>query len=215
MLRRVIGSDVEMIGLALRGPGVDAVRSAQLERVLLNLVINARDAMPGGGQLRVTTAVRPHRWEVESESRPEETGHAVVISVVDTGTGMSDEVRARLFEPFYTTKGPGRGTGLGLAVVDAFVRQMHGDIQVESVLNEGTAFHLRLPHVVGARAPTGLHRATPDSAPVAGRVLVVDDDEAVRDLVAHALRLQGYTVRVAPASPTRCASCRRSRPTSS
>jgi two-component system, cell cycle sensor histidine kinase and response regulator CckA len=198
MLRRVIGSDVEIVVSLSTAPAWMLCDPAQLERVLLNLVINARDAMPGGGELRVATAVTPHGWEFARESRPEETGHAVVISVVDTGTGMTDEVRARLFEPFYTTKEPGRGTGLGLAVVDAFVRQARGEIQVESVLGEGTAFHLRLPHVVAPRPAAVPHRTIPGSAPVAGRVLVVDDDEAVSNLVASALRLQGYTVRVAP-----------------
>ena len=198
MLRRVIGSDVEIVVSFSTAPAWMLCDPAQLERVLLNLVINARDAMPGGGELRVATAVTPHGWEFARESRPEETGHAVVISVVDTGTGMTDEVRARLFEPFYTTKEPGRGTGLGLAVVDAFVRQARGEIQVESVLGEGTAFHLRLPHVVAPRPAAVPHRTIPGSAPVAGRVLVVDDDEAVSNLVASALRLQGYTVRVAP-----------------
>jgi PAS domain S-box-containing protein len=197
MLRRVIGSDVEMSVSLSTAPAWIRCDPAQLERALLNLAINARDAMPGGGELRMATAVRPHHWKLPREPGPEETGEAVVVSVVDTGTGMTDEVRARLFEPFYTTKGPGRGTGLGLAVVEGFVRQTLGEIQVDTALGKGTAFHLRLPHVVAPRAPTVPHRNASPSVPGAGRVLVVDDDEAVRNLVASVLRQQGYTVRVA------------------
>jgi two-component system, cell cycle sensor histidine kinase and response regulator CckA len=160
MLRHVIGSDVDMVVTLSTAPAWILCDPAQLERVLLNLVINARDATPGGGELRVATAVRDHRWEFTREPGPEETGHAVVISVSDTGTGKTDEVRARPFEPFYTTRGPGRGTGLGLAVVDAFVRQTRGEIQVESVLGEGTAFHLRL-----ADAARALSTEPPDLVP--------------------------------------------------
>ncbi|HEY1186856.1 MAG TPA: ATP-binding protein [Gemmata sp.] len=188
LLRRVIGEDVRLT--TVLPPGAWAVRAdpGQLEQVLMNLAVNARDAMPTGGHLTIETR------NVEfGAARPEgREGRFVETTVSDTGTGMTAEVRARIFEPFFTTKGSGKGTGLGLATVFGIVEQSGGHIDVDSAPGLGTAFKVYLPatNEKPADAPAG-------GGPVRGgaeRVLLVEDQAEVRRFGALALRACGYAV---------------------
>jgi len=183
MLSRVIGEGIRIV-VDLE-PGLRRVLAdpTQISQVLLNLAVNARDAMDGSGTLTIRTR---------------NDGSHVLLTVADTGAGMDDETRLRLFEPFFTTKAVGQGTGLGLATVYGIVTQSGGAIDVRSAPGRGAAFDIRLPATDAApEAPTD------GAATVRGgseRVLVVDDEAGVRDLVAHVLREFGYDVVVA-ASP--------------
>jgi CheY-like chemotaxis protein len=158
------------------------VHRVQLEQIVLNLALNARDAMPDGG--RLTFAVRHERGSEPS----------VVLSVSDTGVGMADDVRARIFEPFFSTKDDGHGTGLGLAIVDAIVRERGGAITVESAPKRGAAFHLRFPAAVGVAVAPPAKAAPPPPLGRGEHVLVVEDDDAVRTLATRTLEAQGYVV---------------------
>ncbi len=194
LLARVIGEDVEL-KLAL-SPRLDAclIDPGQFEQVLVNLAVNARDAMPDGGGLLIETA-NVVLDEAYAREHPDVTPGAYVrVSVSDTGVGMSREVRAHLFEPFFTTKEVGRGTGLGLATVYGVVKQSGGAIWVYSEPMQGTTFKLYFPSAAGR--PTEAH-ASPD-APESNRghetVLLVEDDAQVRGAVAAMLRRGGYHV---------------------
>ena len=186
LLRRIIGGDVALeLDLGAAGARVRA-DAGQLEQVILNLAVNARDAMPRGGQLTIATAL---------VAGPDGRG-AVRLSLVDTGAGMTEEVRTRMFEPFYTTKEVGRGTGLGLSIVYGIVEQAGGTIRVESEPGRGTRFHIVLPLVDEPVAPPA--PPEPAAAPRGSEtVLVVEDDESVRDFVELVLRGAGYRVLVA------------------
>ena len=199
MLRRVLDGDV-VLRTALE-PSIGAVYAdaGQMEQVLMNLVLNARDAMPHGGSIVVRTsdvvldAALQHRFGVLPP------GNYVMLAVRDTGTGMTDEVLEHLFEPFFTTKSQGKGTGLGLATVHGIVTQSGGQTVVESAPGRGTEFRVYLPRFEGS-APQ--RRATPATGvPLpAGRprtVLVVDDDAGVRDVAGRALARAGYRVLAA------------------
>ncbi|MGH2946864.1 MAG: ATP-binding protein [Solirubrobacteraceae bacterium] len=196
MVQRIIGDDVS-VGVRLE-PALAAVEAdrAQLERVILNLAANARDAMPGGGRLTIETANVELSDEYVSARGEGTPGPNVLLAVSDTGTGMSEEVRRHLFEPFYTTKGPGAGTGLGLATVFGVVKQSGGSIYVYSEEGGGTTFKIYLP----AAAAERLSGAAP---PAAGEehgtetIMVVEDDESVRDLVRLMLEGKGYEVLAA------------------
>jgi PAS domain S-box-containing protein len=193
MVRRIIGDDVS-VGVRL-APGLAAVEAdqAQLERVILNLAANARDAMPDGGRLTIETA----DVELDDEyvrSRGEGTpGPNVLLAVSDTGVGMSEEVQRHLFEPFFTTKGPGAGTGLGLATVFGVVKQSGGSIYVYSEEGRGTTFKIYLP-----AAASQAERPGPASDDVGEHgsetIMLVEDDERVRDLVKLMLEEKGYRV---------------------
>ena len=164
----------------------------QLEQVIINLVVNARDAMPSGGRLVLGTrnvevgAAAAHPAGIDA-------GSYVTLAVRDTGTGMDAATRARIFEPFFTTKGPGKGTGLGLAVVARIVEQSGGRIEVDSAPGSGTTFKIYFPRVEGRErlAPRG-----PAAPPARGTevVLVVEDDDGVRALAREGLESYGYTV---------------------
>jgi len=190
MFGRLLGEDIELISRLSPDPGQVVADSGQLHQVLMNLLVNARDAMPHGGRITIETT------NVETES-----GSYVRLRVSDSGSGMSDQVKQHLFEPFFTTKEPGRGTGLGLATVDAIVRQSAGRIQVTSKLGEGTAFDIFLPRVVtGGPAQS----AVPSSA-TAGQgsetVLLVEDQAAVRQYIRSVLEDSGYQVLQAANGP--------------
>jgi PAS domain S-box-containing protein len=182
MLSRLIGEDVKVrLDLALDVPRVLA-DPAQVEQILLNLAVNARDAMPRGGTLTISVAAIP-------------PAGAVRLSVSDTGQGMTPDVAARVFEPFFTTKAPGKGTGLGLATVYGIVRQHGGSVSVETAPGKGARFDVVLPAATAA----GREDEAPfrDAAPARGRgevVLVVDDEPLVRRALARALGSRGYTV---------------------
>jgi two-component system cell cycle sensor histidine kinase/response regulator CckA len=184
MLRRVIGEDVRLETALDAGLGCVRADPGQVEQVLLNLAVNARDAMPHGGRLAIRTR----------NAGPGAEGRHAVLEVADTGCGMTEEVKARIFEPFFTTKGPGRGTGLGLATVYGIVEQAGGRIAVESLPGRGTTFRIAWPCV---EQPTRPGPATPDrQLPPQGRetVLLVEDEDGVRALTRHVLTGCGYTV---------------------
>jgi two-component system, cell cycle sensor histidine kinase and response regulator CckA len=167
---------------------------SQLEQVLMNLVVNARDAMPRGGRLTLETA-NIELDQASARSHPgARPGAYVMLAVSDNGIGMDAETQARLFEPFFTTKGPGKGTGLGLATVYGIVKQSGGSIWVYSEVGQGTTFKIYLPRVQG-RA----ENAEPICVKVAPArssetVLLVEDEEAVRHLAREVLQSHGYTV---------------------
>lgn len=166
----------------------------QLDQVLLNLVVNARDAMPEGGSLTIATGYET----VDDINRLHpslESGRFVSLSVTDTGCGMTDDVRARIFEPFFTTKGPGEGTGLGLAMVYGIVDAAGGHVAVDSIPGRGTTFTLLLPASAEEKDETAAHVALqPTPAAQGRRILVVEDEEAVRRLVGRILSARGYQV---------------------
>ena len=186
LLRRIIGADVVLeLGLGAVGARVRA-DAAQLEQVILNLAVNARDAMPAGGRLTIATALG-----VDASGRP-----AVRLTVGDTGVGMSAEVRTRIFEPFFTTKEVGRGTGLGLSIVYGIIEQSGGTIVVQSAPGQGTRFDISLPRVDEPLPPPP--PPPPGMAPKGTEtILVVEDDDDVRDFVRLVLELGGYHVLVA------------------
>jgi two-component system, cell cycle sensor histidine kinase and response regulator CckA len=196
MLRRLIGEDVALVTVPAEGLWTVKADPGQLEQVLVNLAVNARDAMPGGGRLLVETA-NVVLDEACAAHRPEVApGPYVLLSMADTGVGMDEETRTHLFEPFYTTKGPGKGTGLGLATVYGIVAQSGGHIDVESAPGQGTTFRIYLPRAGGV--PREVEE--PEAEAPRGRetVLVVEDEEAVRRLVREVLLAQGYRVLEAP-----------------
>jgi len=186
MLRRLIGPTIELV--TATDPNLPTIRAdvSQIEQVIMNLVINARDAMPKGGVLRIETSLAS------------EAGvPTVVLGVRDTGTGMSEEVRARIFEPFFTTKEVGKGTGLGLSTVHGIVKQSGGHIDVESQLGQGTQFRVHFQPWAGkaSLAPTV---SLPPVSEVSGQtILLVEDDEAVRRAAGRILAEHGYVVHEA------------------
>ena len=198
MLGRLIGEDVEVV-LDL-GRAVACVKAdrGQLEQIVLNLAVNARDAMPKGGRLTIGTAnIQPDEYSMKTNfsgtPRP-----CVALTMTDTGTGMSPEVKARLFEPFFTTKGIGKGTGLGLATVHGIVAHSGGSITVDSEIGKGTSFTVYLPmadpaeQVVAAPA-----RAAARAAAGVQTVLVVEDAAGLREVTRRLLERLGYSVLVA------------------
>jgi PAS domain S-box-containing protein len=195
MLRRLIGEDIILaIASAGRLPPV-RVDPGQLSQIILNLVVNARDAMPRGGRLTLEcTAVDldEHYCRLHPEAQ---VGRYVCLAVSDTGEGMTPEVQQRIFEPFFTTKEVGQGTGLGLAVVYGIVRQHGGHVQVYSELGHGTTFKIYLPAVTATTPEESLIR---EPVPRGNEtILLVEDDEAVRNLAKTALEMYGYRVLVA------------------
>jgi two-component system, cell cycle sensor histidine kinase and response regulator CckA len=194
MLRRVIGEDIELRTVLSPSLGHTRADAGQLEQVLMNLAVNARDAMPTGGVLTITTA----HAEVVGRHAPGwpqvQAGGYVTLAVRDTGAGMSREVQERIFEPFFTTKGPGHGTGLGLSTVYGIVAQSGGQVFVTSEPGTGSTFTIYLP---AHQADVETVAAHPPHAPVRGgaeTVLLVEDEALVRQLTHEILRRNGYRV---------------------
>lgn len=199
LLMRTLGEDIT-IETRLAG-SIDAALADpnQLENAILNLCVNARDAMPGGGTLTLATASRTV-FAGHAAAAGITPGDYVELTVQDTGAGMSDETRARAFDPFFTTKGVGKGTGLGLSQVFGFARQSGGHVAIESTLGEGTRIHLLLPRH-GGPLPMAQMGGDDERLPGGGQhevVLVVEDEERVRNFSVEALRDLGYTVLQAP-----------------
>ena len=194
MLRRTIGERIDLrVRLApeLRHVRVDP---RQLGRALLNIALNARDAMPSGGQLTIETRnVAPGEFVPGLDAGPD-SQHYVLISMADTGIGMSDETRARLFEPFFTTKSAGKGTGLGMSVVDGIVRQSGGHILVDSRPGHGAVFRIYLPSASEVSAPEKPRIVASVPRSSGERILLVEDDGAVRSMTQALLERQGYSV---------------------
>jgi signal transduction histidine kinase/CheY-like chemotaxis protein len=191
MLRRSIGASVEFKHVLASNLWPVLVDVTQIETALLNIALNARDAMPGGGALVIETAnIRARDKELPAEV----VGHdCVLVSLRDTGTGMSPEVIERAFEPFFTTKEIGKGTGLGLSMVFGVVRQSGGAVRIRSRLREGTTVQIYLPRTIEAKAPGPRPAIKPQAAEKA-YILVVDDDPDVRWIIAEDLREIGYLV---------------------
>jgi PAS domain S-box-containing protein len=195
MLRRLIGEDVTLTTICSPALGKVLVDPGQMEQVIMNLVVNARDAMPSGGTLTIETSEVVFDDQDASEHVGAKAGPHILLSVNDTGSGMDKETQARLFEPFFTTKEPGKGTGLGLSTVFGIVRQSGGTIQVFSEPQKGTSFKIYLPTTDGAAAVVQV--SPPPSVRVlqgSETILLVEDDEAVRVLARTILRKYGYNV---------------------
>jgi two-component system, cell cycle sensor histidine kinase and response regulator CckA len=194
LLRPLIGENIELITRLGSNSGRTRADAGQLEQVLMNLVVNAKDALPNGGRIVIettsTTIDGAHRTE-PTFIRP---GEYVVLSVNDNGQGMDKETQSRIFEPFFTTKEKGKGTGLGLSTVYGIVKQSGGYVMVQSEIGCGTTFSIYLPRVDEAAEP---HGSTPAARAAAGgceTVLLVEDEESVRELVRDTLKAKGYTV---------------------
>jgi signal transduction histidine kinase/ActR/RegA family two-component response regulator len=193
MLRRLIGEDIDL-QLGLReGVGQVNADPGQIEQVLMNLVVNARDAMPHGGTLMIETANVELDENYTRTHTPVKTGPYVMIAVSDTGTGMDEATKAHAFEPFFTTKGPGRGTGLGLSTVFGIVRQSGGAVDIYSAPGRGTSAKVYLPRI---NQPEILESEESRSQAAKGHetILIAEDDEMVRSLVKTTLSNSGYTV---------------------
>jgi hypothetical protein len=193
MLRRVIGEDIQLTtSLAARIGNVRA-DPGQIEQILMNLVVNARDAMPGGGTLTLETAEHDIDAAFVRDNPGARAGSYVLLEVRDTGTGIPHEIQGKIFEPFFTTKGEGKGTGLGLATVYGIVKQNGGYIRIESEPGQGTSVRIFLPLV--PEEADELDR--PATAPPAGgteTILLVEDEPSLRHLASAALRGYGYNV---------------------
>jgi signal transduction histidine kinase len=200
MLRRLIGDNIDLGFAPDRGLGLVKADPGQLEQVLMNLVVNAKDAMPEGGRILVKTSMEEldldsdalHPIDKEISIRP---GSYVVLTVSDTGTGMDEDTRGRIFEPFFTTKEAGRGTGLGLSMVYGFVKQSGGNITVYSKAGEGTTFRIYLP-LSGETSAWKPVAAGEDSPPAIGHetILLVEDESTVRKFLLSVLIRAGYNV---------------------
>ena len=193
MLQRLIGEDFTILTLRSHEPALVKADPGQLEQVMLNLVVNARDAMPGGGTITVETAMIDVGDDAHAPvSSP--SGRAIVLSVTDTGTGMDAATQARIFEPFFTTKEVGKGTGLGLSTVFGIVQQAGGQISCSSQPGKGTTFHIYLPMVATCAVADTVDEVTDDQLGGHETILLVEDEDAVRALASRILRRAGYKV---------------------
>lgn len=193
MLKRLIGEHIEMLTILAPNLGIVKADPGQVEQVLLNLAVNARDAMPAGGKLTIETANVVLDRQFTQLHRAVEPGPYTMLAVSDTGVGMSLEVKNRIFEPFFTTKDKDKGTGLGLSTVYGIVKQSGGSIWVYSELEQGTTFKVYLPRV-DQEAETEEAASAPADYRGAETVLLVEDEEAVRQIATEILTLNGYRV---------------------
>jgi PAS domain S-box-containing protein len=197
LLRRLLGEDVELTTLAPASLGRVRADPVQVEQVLMNLAINARDAMPQGGRLVIeTTDVEMDRTSVR-EGVTVEAGRYVMLAVSDTGHGMDKATQARVFEPFFTTKEVGKGTGLGLSTVYGIVQQSGGYVWLYSEVGRGTTFKICLPRVEAAAEPATAAPPAPSLPRGAGTLLIVEDEDGVRELLQELLESAGYHVLAA------------------
>jgi CheY-like chemotaxis protein len=192
MLERTIGAHIELRTSLAPGLGAVLADRGQIEQVLMNLAVNARDAMPKGGKLTLETRNVDLSEAVDARSSFLPGPHAL-LSVTDSGTGMDEATKARIFDPFFTTKELGRGTGLGLATVYGIVQQSGGHISVYTEIGKGTSFKIYLPRVgrIAKRASAESARPAVDAS---GTLLLVEDDESLRRVTSRVLRSCGYEV---------------------
>ena len=198
MLRRLISEDVELSTIA--ATDLDKVKAdcGQIEQIIMNLAVNARDAMPSGGKLTIETANVVLDDEYAQQNLPTEPGAYVMLSVSDTGVGMDQQTLSRIFEPFFTTKAIGKGTGLGLSTVYGIVKQSGGYIWASSELGRGTTFRVYLPRVDALTVKEKLRLVSPPAPRGSETILLVEDDEQVREIVRQILERQGYRTITAP-----------------
>ncbi len=202
LLRRTVGPQIAVDVVTAGGLWSTLIDAPQLENALLNLCINARDAMPDGGRITIETA---NKWldERAAAERDLPPGQYLSVCVTDTGTGMTPEVMANAFDPFFTTKPMGQGTGLGLSMVYGFVRQSGGQVRIYSELGHGTTMCLYLPRHYGTEADHAAVavRMEPARAQAGETVMIVDDEPTVRMLVIDVLHDQGYAAVEAKDGP--------------
>ena len=197
ILHRIAGEDIYFTLLLGAEAGCIRAEPGQIEQLIVNLVVNARDSMATGGELRVETE-QVILSDAEAEAQSVAPGEYVLLQVADTGTGMSPETQAHIFEPFFTTKQDGKGTGLGLATCYGIAKQNGGFISVESELGKGSTFRVYLPRVEPAAEPTAPLPPRVSELPKGNEsILVVEDEESLRDVTVATLRELGYNVREA------------------
>ncbi|PYU15279.1 MAG: hybrid sensor histidine kinase/response regulator [Acidobacteria bacterium] len=195
MVRRLMSENIEMRTSVEKNLGAVKADPGQIEQVILNLIVNARDAMPDGGKLWIETRNVELDSGMANDQASIKPGLYVMLSVRDTGVGISAETLPHIFEPFYTTKGSSRGTGLGLSTVYGIVKQSGGHIEVASELGKGTTFKVFLPRVEqAAQRPQKAEWAEPATGAGGETILLVEDEPAVRELARTVLSEQGYTV---------------------
>jgi len=206
MLRRLIGEDIDLV--TLLEPRLCKIKAdpGQIEQVILNLAVNARDAMPQGGKLTIETGHANLNETYEQTHVGVKAGHYVMLAVSDTGTGMDAETQRRIFEPFFTTKAVGKGTGLGLSTVYGIIRQSGGNIRVHSEAGKGSTFRVYLP--VAEEVSEAESKTDPAEVPGGEEtILLVEDEEIVRNLTREILEMNGYRVLVAVNGEEACRIC--------
>jgi two-component system, cell cycle sensor histidine kinase and response regulator CckA len=209
LLRPLIGENIDLSTRLAADVGCTRADAGQLEQVIMNLVVNAKDAMPNGGKIVIRTDIANLDESYRREHTFIKPGPYVMIAVRDTGHGMDRDTQARIFEPFFTTKEKGKGTGLGLSTVYGIIKQSGGYIFVQSEVGRGTSFTIYLPRV---DEPSEVHGVTPASAATSGgseTVLLVEDEESVRQLVRETLETRGYRVLEAENGQTALATAQR------
>lgn len=194
MLRRLLGEDIDFVSNL--DPNIGSVKGdiSQIEQIILNLSVNARDAMPRGGKLIIETTNMDIDEEYINHHPTLKPGKYVMVSITDTGEGMSDQVKSKIFEPFFTTKGLGKGTGLGLSTVYGNIQQSGGHVWVYSEVGLGTTFRIFFPRVHDSKEETEDQLADESCTQGTGTILVVDDEEKVKNLAASILRKNGYHI---------------------
>lgn len=194
MLQRLIGENIELDRTL--DPTLDFIRAdiGQIEQVIVNLVVNARDAMPRGGKISIRTSNCILQPGSQASNNPVPPGQYVLLSIQDSGCGMPQEVVDRIFDPFYTTKDPGKGTGLGLSTVYGIVKQYNGHIKVETHLNQGTTFHIFFHRTEQVIPPEIVKAITTEPSRGSETILLVEDEQSVRVMISETLQMYGYKV---------------------
>ena len=194
MLGRILGEDIALHMTYWPEPSVVSADAGMMEQVLLNFAVNARDAMPRGGQLSVQIAVEDLAWPHTARHAEARAGRFVCLTASDTGCGIPPEILRRIFEPFFTTKEVGKGTGLGLATVYGIVKQHQGWVEVESELGRGATFRVYLPEAADTPHPDKVRDTESTLRGGSETILVVEDEKPVRELVCTFLQAQGYHI---------------------
>ena len=194
MLGRILGEDVTLQLHYSAAPATVEADASMMEQVLLNLAVNARDAMPRGGRLSVNIAILDVNEDHVQKHPEARAGRFICVSSTDTGTGIPLENLPRIFEPFFTTKGVGKGTGLGLATVYGIIKQHQGWVEVESTVGQGSTFRVYIPFVSEAKGEAEKSTTRMTVRGGTETILLVEDEAPVRDLVARVLEKQGYQV---------------------
>ncbi len=197
MLKRLIGEHIELTAHLEPELGQVNVDPVQIEQVVMNLVVNARDAMPNGGRIVISTANVDLGSPLLVNSKPVPAGSYAMVSVSDTGHGMDEDTISHVFEPFYTTKEMGRGTGLGLSIIYGIVRQSNGHIHIDSEPGKGSIFKIYLPRVESTAEEIRIPEAAETGTGEPGTILLVDDDPDLREMVSSMLASSGYTILTA------------------